>query len=58
MNIEIGNISMNIFNIINPIIYIVIGLIIFRIIKKIILKSTPKQLKLRQEQLQKVKTIK
>ena len=58
MNIEIGNISMNIFNIINPIIYIVIGLIIFRIIKKIILKSTPKQLKLRQEQLQRVKTIK
>lgn len=58
MIIKYNNLSINILRIIIPIIYILIGFIIFQIVKKVILKSPIKYKRLNKEHQQKIKTIK
>ena len=58
MFININDLSINIFQFIAPIIYIIIGFIIFQIIKKIVLNSPTKYRKLNKDHQQKIKTLK
>ena len=58
MKIEIANITIDIFKIVVPIIYILLGIIAFNIIKKLIMKSPKKYKLLKETQLQRIKTIK
>lgn len=58
MEIKLKNLSVDIFQIIMPIVYIIIGIIIFQIIKRIVLKSSIKHKKLNKDQIQRIKTIK
>lgn len=58
MKIEIANITIDIFKIVVPIIYILLGIIAFNIIKRIIMKSPKKYKLLKETQLQRIKTIK
>ncbi len=57
MNIELGNLTIDIFKIILPIIYIIIGITIFSLIKKLINKSTINNKKLKTAQANKLRTI-
>lgn len=57
MNLEVGDLSINLLKIILPIIYILIGTIVFRIIKQLVIKaSSTKKLKI--TQIQRIKTLK
>lgn len=59
MKIEVAKRTIDIFNtILVPIIYILIGVVIFKVIKKIVMKSPRKTRILRDAQLQRIKTIK
>ena len=57
MKIDILGYSINLWLIILPFIYILLGVIIFSIIKKIILKATSRKVKLRVTQKQRIDTI-
>lgn len=57
MNIEIGNFTIDIFKIILPILYIIIGIALFSLIKKIINRSTISNKKLKTSQKNKIKTL-
>ena len=57
MNIEIGNLSIDLLKIILPIVYILIGTIVFKTIKQLVIKaSSTKKLKI--TQIQRIKTLK
>ncbi|MBP5678460.1 MAG: mechanosensitive ion channel [Bacilli bacterium] len=58
MNVKIGNLTIDLLKIIVPIIYIVIGIIVFQIIKQIIIKTSSSNKKLKITQLQRIKTLK
>jgi small conductance mechanosensitive channel len=58
MEIRFANISIDIFMIIVPLIYIILGINIFRLIKNILMKFPKKTRILRDSQLQRIKTIK
>ena len=55
---KFDKINIDIFKIIWPIIYIVIGIIIFKLLKNIILRSPKKSKLLRETQIQRIRTIK
>jgi len=57
MNISIGNLTIDLLKIIQPIIYIIIGVTIFKIIKKVVEKSQNRKNKLKITQLQRIKTL-
>ena len=57
MKIQALNTTINISKILIPLIYIIIGLLIFRILKKIIVKITTKKSIIKQSQLQRIQTI-
>lgn len=58
MKLEYNFFSIDIFQIIIPILYIVIGIVLFQIIKKLILKSRINYKKISKDQVQRIKTIK
>lgn len=57
MNIKFGEITIDILKIIMPIVYIIIGTIIFKLLKRVINKTTSNT-KLKITQLQRIKTLK
>lgn len=57
MKMEIANISIDIYKIITPIIYVVIGVLVFGILKKIVTKITTKKNIIRKEQVQRIQTL-
>lgn len=57
MNIEIGKLTVDIFKIILPIVYIILGIVLFSITKKIINNATINNKRLRETQKNKIKTI-
>ena len=57
MNVHIGEFEFDLLKIIVPIIYIIIGIVVFNIIKQIIMKATSKNTKLRQSQQQRINTL-
>ena len=57
MNINIGNLTIDLLKIIQPIIYIILGVTIFKFIKHIVNKSQKHNTKLRITQIQRIKTI-
>ena len=57
MNIKIGSLSIDLLKIILPIVYIIIGIIVFQIIKQIVVKATSSNKKLKITQIQRVKTL-
>lgn len=57
MDIVIGNLSIKVLSIISSIIYVFLGIFIFNVIKKIIIKSTTKNKKIKTAQLNRIKTI-
>ena len=59
MKIEVANRTIDIFNtIIIPFLYVIIGVIIFKVIKNIIMKSPIKNRLLKEAQIQRIRTIK
>lgn len=57
MTVEMGNLSIKLFSIITSVIYIILGFLIFSIIKKIIINSAIKNKKLKLSQQNRIKTI-
>ena len=57
MNIQLGNLTIDILKIIQPIIYIIIGVVVFKLIKHIVTKTQKSQRKLRITQIQRIKTL-
>ena len=55
--LDILGLKINIIQLILPIVYITFGSILFRILKKLILRATTKQTFIRKEQQQKVNTM-
>ena len=58
MKLTFDKINIDIFNIIWPIVYIIIGIAIFKIIKNIILRTPRSNKILRESQVQRIRTIK
>ena len=57
MNIQIGNLTIDLLKIIQPIIYIIIGVVSFKLIKGIILNAQSNNKKLKTTQIQRIKTL-
>ena len=57
MDIQIGELAIDIQKIITPIIYIVVGVLLFKFIKRIITRATNRNQKLKITQVQRIKTI-
>ena len=58
MDIKIGELTIDILKILNPIIYIIIGVVAFKVIKHIVIKMTSKERKLKITQIQRIQTLK
>ena len=56
MEIKVGSMIIDLLNIILPIVYIIIGVIIFKIIKQVVIKTSSTQ-KLKITQIQRIKTL-
>ncbi len=57
MKLEVGMLNLDIIKIILPVLYIIIGVVIFKVIKQLIVKSTSKNKRLKATQIQRINTL-